>query len=95
MAEKDNSEHVEERSGQQSPRTPTEDEKGANLHSADFAVDANAPRRRYAFGYQGKVLMRTISACGAIGFMLFGYDQGVLGVSISALILEMTQQLTT
>lgn len=46
-------------------------------------IDANASRRRFAFGAQGKPLLRTIMACGAIGFLLFGYDQGVLGVSTS------------
>lgn len=44
-------------------------------------IDVNAPRGRFAFGAQGKALMRMITGCGAIGFLLFGYDQGVLGVS--------------
>ena len=44
-------------------------------------VDVNAPRKRYFFGAQGKSLMRAISAAGTVGFLLFGYDQGVLGVS--------------
>ncbi|PKS04873.1 hypothetical protein jhhlp_008237 [Lomentospora prolificans] len=44
-------------------------------------VDFNATRARYAFGCQGKPLMRTTSACGAISFLLFGYDQGVLVMS--------------
>ncbi|KAL6242282.1 hypothetical protein RBB50_010830 [Rhinocladiella similis] len=42
-------------------------------------IDVNAPRGRFAFGAQGKALMRMITGCGAIGFLLFGYDQGVLG----------------
>lgn len=37
------------------------------------------PRARYFFGAEGKTLMRHISIAGSIGFLLFGYDQGVLG----------------
>ncbi|OAA56308.1 General substrate transporter [Niveomyces insectorum RCEF 264] len=47
-------------------------------------VDVNAPRQRYFFGAQGKSLMRAISAAGTVGFLLFGYDQGVLsGINTS------------
>lgn len=42
-------------------------------------IDVNAPRKRYFFGAQGKSLVRAISAAGTVGFLLFGYDQGVLG----------------
>ncbi|CAK7200341.1 hypothetical protein SEUCBS139899_003032 [Sporothrix eucalyptigena] len=47
--------------------------------SAFVHIDVNAPRKRYFFGAQGKSLMRAISAAGTVGFLLFGYDQGVLG----------------
>lgn len=77
MSEKLNSELIESASDHGSPPRPSA------LNSSLLNVDLNAPRRRYAFGAQGKTLMRTISACGAIGFLLFGYDQGVLGVSIA------------
>ncbi|KAI9815140.1 MAG: hypothetical protein M1827_002983 [Pycnora praestabilis] len=36
-------------------------------------------RKRYCFGAQGPSLIRAITLAGAIGFFLFGYDQGVLG----------------
>ncbi len=36
--------------------------------------------KKYAFGVQGKTLRRHVSLAGAFGFLLFGYDQGVLGV---------------
>lgn len=35
---------------------------------------------RYAFGIQGKALRANISVAGALGFLLFGYDQGFLSV---------------
>jgi len=78
MSEKLQSELVESNSDQASGRV----ESAPKTSVAN--VDVNAPRARYAFGYQGKTLMRTISTCGAIGFLLFGYDQGVLGVGISS-----------
>lgn len=46
---------------------------------------APGSRRSYFFGVQGKTLIRHVSIAGAVGFLLFGYDQGVLGVSISTL----------
>jgi hypothetical protein len=49
----------------------------------EHAPSTSKPRARYAFGCQGTSLMRIISTCGAVGFMLFGYDQGVLGVRTS------------
>lgn len=40
-----------------------------------------SPRgQRYAFGLQGKALRANISIAGALGFLLFGYDQGFLSV---------------
>ena len=42
---------------------------------------ANIERKRYFFGAQGKTLNAHIAIAGSIGFLLFGYDQGVLGVS--------------
>lgn len=61
------------------------DTPGAGEKQDTHQVDVNASRHRYAFGLQGKHLLRTISACGAIGFLLFGYDQGVLGVGYQIL----------
>lgn len=37
--------------------------------------------KNYFFGAQGKALVSQISIAGGLGFFLFGYDQGVLGVS--------------
>jgi hypothetical protein len=42
----------------------------------------NIPRKRYFFGIQGRSLRRNIAIAGSIGFFLFGYDQGVLGVCL-------------
>lgn len=39
--------------------------------------------KRYFFGAQGKSLTRQVSLAGGIGFLLFGYDQGVFGVCSS------------
>lgn len=49
----------------------------------EHSPSTSKPRARYAFGCQGTSLMHIISTCGAVGFMLFGYDQGVLGVRTS------------
>lgn len=47
----------------------------------DESIDfENIPRKRYFFGLQGRSLRRNISIAGSIGFLLFGYDQGVLSV---------------
>ncbi|OQV09483.1 hypothetical protein CLAIMM_13601 [Cladophialophora immunda] len=40
---------------------------------------ATIPRRRYFAGAQGRLLAVQIAIAGSIGFLLFGYDQGVLG----------------
>ncbi|KAI9751631.1 MAG: Ubiquitin-conjugating enzyme E2 H [Chaenotheca gracillima] len=40
--------------------------------------DINFPRKRYFFGTEGRNLMLHISIAGSLGFLLFGYDQGVL-----------------
>ena len=40
-----------------------------------------AESKKYFFGARGKALVRQISFAGGLGFFLFGYDQGVLGVS--------------
>lgn len=42
--------------------------------------DTSSLKQKFFFGARGKSLTRQISFAGAIGFMLFGYDQGVLGV---------------
>jgi hypothetical protein len=51
--------------------------------SEDVDLDSD-PSQSYAFGAEGKSLTRQIAIAGAIGFLLFGYDQGVLGVSQSS-----------
>ena len=48
--------------------------------SPDEEFYKNIPRKRYFFGAQGRALTAQIAIAGSIGFMLFGYDQGVLGV---------------
>ena len=53
----------------------------ADISSGPMHEYVDAPRHRYLFGHQGAVLMRAISLTGSVGFLLFGYDQGVLGVS--------------
>lgn len=55
----------------------------ADASSGPTVEYANIPRHRYFFGYQGPVLMHAISFAGSVGFLLFGYDQGVLGVSFA------------
>jgi hypothetical protein len=40
-------------------------------------------RRSYGGGLRGKALMRAITLAGGIGFLLFGYDQGVLSVGLA------------
>lgn len=47
--------------------------------------DVLSTHRKYIFGIQGQTLRTHISLAGAFGFLLFGYDQGVLGVSFSIL----------
>lgn len=48
----------------------------------DVAVDfTDVPRKRYFFGTEGSALRKHVAIAGSIGFLLFGYDQGVLGVS--------------
>lgn len=42
----------------------------------------NEKFQKYFFGAQGKQLRSLISVAGGLGFLLFGYDQGVLGVSL-------------
>lgn len=73
---------VEATGSDQSDSSPDEKHTPPSLIQVPNNVDVNAPRGRFAFGAQGKSLLRMITGCGAIGFMLFGYDQGVLGVSI-------------
>lgn len=46
---------------------------------------SDIPRRRYFFGAQGRSLTTHVAIAGGLGFLLFGYDQGVLGVSITDL----------
>lgn len=58
--------------------TPEHVEVSPNSNEVDL------PRARYFFGHQGSILMSAISFAGSIGFFLFGYDQGVLGVRRSS-----------
>lgn len=44
--------------------------------------DTGPRGQRYAFGLQGKALRANISIAGALGFLLFGYDQGFLSVRL-------------
>ncbi|KAL2444008.1 hypothetical protein ABEF95_014689 [Exophiala dermatitidis] len=53
-------------------------EKSALPSSPSPSHDDIVPKR-YFFGAQGKALTRQIAIAGSIGFLLFGYDQGVLG----------------
>lgn len=46
---------------------------------------ANIPRRKYFGAAQGRALRAQIAIAGSIGFLLFGYDQGVLGVGLALL----------
>lgn len=50
------------------------------------------PRKRYFFGAQGTGLLRHIAVAGSIGFLLFGYDQGVLGVSRKLLLIRLQNE---
>lgn len=52
-------------------------------HHSTF--DHNIVNKKYFFGLQGDSLRHQISFAGSIGFLLFGYDQGVLGVSLALL----------
>lgn len=47
-------------------------------------TDTSESVKNYFFGAQGKALVSQISIAGGLGFFLFGYDQGVLGVSRAA-----------
>ncbi|KAF2123156.1 general substrate transporter [Lophiotrema nucula] len=51
------------------------------LSPSASSVDDNADIKHssFFFGVQGKKLQHMISVAGALGFLLFGYDQGVLG----------------
>lgn len=51
----------------------------AATHSSPLACQI--VNKQYFFGLQGDSLRHQISLAGSIGFLLFGYDQGVLGVS--------------
>ena len=51
----------------------------------DVTVDfTNVPRKRYFFGTEGSALRMHVAIAGLIGFLLFGYDQGVLGVCLTS-----------
>ncbi|KAL8870827.1 MAG: hypothetical protein Q9174_003216 [Haloplaca sp. 1 TL-2023] len=55
-------------------------EKGHHRPETYDLVDLdNVPRRRYFFGAEGRALTTNVAIAGSIGFLLFGYDQGVLG----------------
>jgi hypothetical protein len=44
------------------------------------ATTSDLEHKKFFFGAQGRALRNHISIAGALGFLLFGYDQGVLGV---------------
>ena len=52
----------------------------STLGGSDDEYYTSIPRKRYFFGAQGRALTAQVAIAGSIGFMLFGYDQGVLGV---------------
>ena len=53
---------------------------------AHVEYNNNDSRRRYFLGAQGKALTAQVAVAGSIGFLLFGYDQGVLGVCQTSLL---------
>ena len=55
------------------------------LHARnDVHVDlTKVPRRSYFFGTEGGTLGENVAIAGSLGSLLFGYDQGVLGVGFS------------
>ncbi|KAI1629076.1 hypothetical protein EDD37DRAFT_36276 [Exophiala viscosa] len=58
----------------------TTSEGSTGSESPRRAVDyAHIPRRRYFASARGRALRAQIAIAGSIGFLLFGYDQGVLG----------------
>lgn len=58
------------------------DAAGSGPEYASPPTSLDSPKsKKYFFGAQGKALVRQISFAGGLGFFLFGYDQGVLGVS--------------
>jgi hypothetical protein len=52
----------------------------SDLQDQTQAEPASPNYPKYMFGIQGKTLRRNISLAGAFGFLLFGYDQGFIGV---------------
>ncbi|KAE8358133.1 general substrate transporter [Aspergillus caelatus] len=64
-----------------SPPSKDDSEEGIR-HLESITLDYTP--RKYFFGLRGPPLMRGVTAAGAIGFLLFGYDQGVFsGVNTS------------
>lgn len=58
--------------------------EGSNTSSSEAPYEIShdlRPQKKYVFGMEGSTLRNQISIAGAIGFLLFGYDQGVLGVN--------------
>ncbi|KAM6523107.1 hypothetical protein FSOLCH5_003726 [Fusarium solani] len=55
------------------------DETSVQSPPSDSPMDYDIASKKYFFGLRGKALRRQISFAGALGFLLFGYDQGVLG----------------
>lgn len=53
-------------------------------HSSPNTYAGDVVAKKYFFGAQGKTLIRQICFASGLGFFLFGYDQGVLGVSQEA-----------
>ncbi|CAH0033265.1 unnamed protein product [Clonostachys rhizophaga] len=59
--------------------TSVEKDKLADNNMSQPIVHQKDALHRYFFGIQGRTLRMHISVAGALGFLLFGYDQGVLG----------------
>ncbi|KAH6986655.1 general substrate transporter [Ilyonectria destructans] len=55
------------------------DETSVQSPPSDSPMNYDIVNNRYFLGLRGKALRRQISFAGAFGFLLFGYDQGVLG----------------
>ncbi|KAF5009444.1 hypothetical protein FDECE_4326 [Fusarium decemcellulare] len=60
-----------------SDSTSKSEGSGSETRHVDV-VEAHYERLRFCGGIRGPALMRVITLCGGIGFLLFGYDQGVL-----------------
>ncbi|KUL81393.1 hypothetical protein ZTR_09881 [Talaromyces verruculosus] len=51
----------------------------SDVSTSEATYESTKFQKKYFFGIQGKALRNHISIAGAIGFLLFGYDQGFFG----------------